>query len=226
MPTSARVCASLDGVGNFASRRDLAEPPWAASNSMRAKPLLLVPVPITCRCGLRTVRRSWERVRSCGGGSRRRHRTMRPSSKRTASSKLRDAHRRARPLPKSKFLIWGQRAVRVIRPVALGATCPNKLNAIQSLQPPEVVDRAGRCDGIVRGDPPGFPRWRLAGPDGRRAALAVGRFRTGSLNRQCLQGAGQPAKRTDSGCDGASLRRASTKLEDAASTPAIAITER
>ena len=47
-----------------------------------------------------------------------------------------------------------------------------------------------------------------------------------SLNLQCLQGAGQPAKRTDSGCDGASLRRASTKLEDAASTPAIAITER
>ena len=47
-----------------------------------------------------------------------------------------------------------------------------------------------------------------------------------SLNLQCLQGAGQPAKRTDSGCDGGSLRRASTKLEDAASTPAIAITER
>src|SRR6188768_2869821 len=46
------------------------------------------------------------------------------------------------------------------------------------------------------------------------------------LNRQCLQGAGQPAKRTDSGCGGASLRRASTKLEDAASTPAIAITDR
>jgi len=36
----------------------------------------------------------------------------RPSSKRTASSKLRDAHLRARPLPKAKFLVWGQRARR------------------------------------------------------------------------------------------------------------------
>ena len=51
----------------------------------------------------------------------------RPSSKRTASCKLRDAHRRARPLAQKPNLSFGSAgAARVIRLVALGATCTNK----------------------------------------------------------------------------------------------------